>query len=277
MLDDNQKRFLQCLLHCPLMSIKELQKNHATCFELERVADMNEIRNLIQILNEKLKIAQLAIKSRLCEDSNEEHFVLLSLTETEAAKHLSEFSQPELDLMKYILKEIVSSEAGTISSIDCINFTSTVSKLGKSDAQKALEKFLSSKWLKEKEGEVSFTVRALMELEPLLKKIDNELAECKLCGALAVKGVHCPSCHTKVHRFCLSKISRASSVMKCPTCHKQWLSSNEALNSSQGSQGTTRNSQSQLHLPDSQAPLSSDSTSGRRRRTRRLVDSDDSD
>jgi len=51
--------------------------------------------------------------------------------------------------MKYILKEIVSSEAGTISSIDCINFTSTVSKLGKSDAQKALEKFLSSKWLKE--------------------------------------------------------------------------------------------------------------------------------
>jgi len=26
-----------------------------------------------------------------------------------------------------------------------------------------------------------------MELEPLLKKIDNELAECKLCGALAVK------------------------------------------------------------------------------------------
>lgn len=88
------------------MSIKELQKNHATCFELERgtclqtlswyryrfthffvtVADMNEIRNLIQILNEKLKIAQLAIKSRLCEDNNEEHFVLLSLTETEAAK-----------------------------------------------------------------------------------------------------------------------------------------------------------------------------------------------
>jgi len=277
MLNEEQKRFLQYLLHCPLMSVKELQKKHAICFELDRVADLNEIRSLIRILNENLKTAQLAIKSRLCEDSNEEHFVLLSLTETEAAKHVSKFSQPEIDLLKHILKEIVASETGTLSSIDCINFTSTVSKLGKSDAQKALDKFLSSKWLKEKEGEVSFTVRALMELEPLLRKIDNELADCKLCGSLAVKGVHCPSCHAKVHRFCLSRISRASSTLKCPTCHKQWSSFDEPFNPSQSSEATARSSQSQCHLSDSQAPASSDSSSGRRRRTRRLADSDDSD
>jgi len=277
MLDDKHKRFLQCLLHCPMVSVKELQKNHAICFELDRVQDVSEIRNLIRILNEKLKVGQLAIRSRLCEDSNEEHFVLLSLTETEAAKHISEFSHPEIDLLKYILKEIVASETGTISSIDCINFTSSVTKLGKSDAQKALEKFLESKWLKEKEGEVSLTVRALMELEPLLRKIDSELSDCKLCGALAVKGVHCPSCNIKVHRFCLSRISRASSTLKCPTCHKQWSSFDETLNPSPSSQATTHSSQSQRYSSESQAPASSTSTCGRRRRTRRLADSDDSD
>ena len=36
MLNEEQKRFLQYLLHCPLMSVKELQKKHAICFELDR-------------------------------------------------------------------------------------------------------------------------------------------------------------------------------------------------------------------------------------------------
>jgi len=283
MLNDNQKRFLQFLLYSPMMSIKELQKSHATCFELDRVVNVDDIRKLIRILNEKLKVVRLAVKSRLCEDSNEEYFVMLSLTETDAAKHVSEFSQSEIDLLKHILKEIIASETGTVSSIDCINFTSTVSKLGKSDAQKALDKFLSSNWLKEKEGEVSLTVRALLELEPLLRKIDSELVDCKLCGDLTVKGVHCPSCQMKVHRFCLSKMSRASSTLKCPSCKKKWSTLNETMNSSQSCQSQSRSSQSQsqLHSAESNTSIpaapAAAPAGGSRRRTRRLAHSDDSD
>lgn len=40
---------------------------------------------------------------------------------------------------------------------------------------------------KQKEGEVSFTVRTLLEMEPYLKKIDEELMDCKICGCLVVK------------------------------------------------------------------------------------------
>lgn len=39
----------------------------------------------------------------------------------------------------------------------------------------------------QKEGEVSFTVRALLELEPLLKTLDDEIDNCKICGKIAVK------------------------------------------------------------------------------------------
>lgn len=105
------------------------------------------------------------------------------------------------------MKEIASSDSGSVSSIDCINQSSNIPKLTKTDAQKALDKFLESQWLKEacslflfdgvsfikiqfhlqKEGEVSFTVRALLELEPLIKKIDDELGDCSVCGKLAVK------------------------------------------------------------------------------------------
>lgn len=46
----------------------------------------NEIRDLIKSLNDLLKPAQLAVKSRLCEDNNDEYFALISLIESEAAK-----------------------------------------------------------------------------------------------------------------------------------------------------------------------------------------------
>lgn len=49
---------------------------------------IDAIKNgLIKNLNDLLKPAQLAIKSRLCEDNNEEHFALINLIESEAAKY----------------------------------------------------------------------------------------------------------------------------------------------------------------------------------------------
>lgn len=39
----------------------------------------------------------------------------------------------------------------------------------------------------QKEGEVSFTVRTLLELEPLLMKLEPDLSHCTICNCLAVK------------------------------------------------------------------------------------------
>lgn len=47
------------------------------------------------------------------------------------------------------MKEILASSNGSVSSIDCINFSSAIQKLSKSEAQKALDKFFTSQWLKE--------------------------------------------------------------------------------------------------------------------------------
>lgn len=44
-------------------------------------------QDLITTLNELLKPAQLGIKSRLCEDNNEEYFALINMIESEAAKY----------------------------------------------------------------------------------------------------------------------------------------------------------------------------------------------
>lgn len=53
---------------------------------IPETATSKDLHDLVKILNELLKPAQLAIKHRLCEDTNNEIFVLLSTTETEAAK-----------------------------------------------------------------------------------------------------------------------------------------------------------------------------------------------
>lgn len=49
---------------------------------------MNDIKKLIDELNLHLKLAQLTIKYRLCEDTNDEYFALISVTESQAAKYV---------------------------------------------------------------------------------------------------------------------------------------------------------------------------------------------
>ena len=64
-------------------------------------------------------------------------------------RHSSQFSPPEMELIKRILKEIVSSETGAVSSIDCINYSADIPKLTKSDAQVTMDKLKTSLWVKE--------------------------------------------------------------------------------------------------------------------------------
>ena len=107
----------------------------------------------------------------------------------------------------------------------------------------------------QKEGEVSLTVRSLLELEPLIRRIDNEIPECKLCGNVTIKviakyfpylgtkyfnyiskiqGLLCPSCNAKFHHHCLAKFSKSGqSINKCPTCRQPW-SNLDASTSSNG-------------------------------------------
>lgn len=265
MASDQQKQILQYLLYKPLVSLKDLEKIYAAAYE--RQGRGEEIRDLVRSLNDLLKPAQLGIKSRLCEDNNEEYFALINMIESEAAKHTSEFSPAEFELFKWVLKEIVSSESGSVSSIDCINQSSYIQKLTKTDAQKALDKFLASQWLNEREGEVSLTVRALLELEPLLKKLDEDLQNCKICNKLAVKKVACPDCGAKFHRYCISKLK-----LKCPACHRVWRSLEEESTPSQMSLSQTL---SQTSNPStSQVP---NRRNGGIRRGRSHMESDDSE
>lgn len=109
MASDQQKQILQYLLYKPLVSLKDLEKIYAAAYEsmifftvlpfvfcksecfylygaFSGQGRGEEIRDLVRSLNDLLKPAQLGIKSRLCEDNNEEYFALINMIESEAAK-----------------------------------------------------------------------------------------------------------------------------------------------------------------------------------------------
>lgn len=138
---------------------------------------------------------------------------------------------------------------------------------------------------------MSLTVRALLELEPLLKKLDEDLQNCKICNKLAVKvcilsnkvfcfcffltsiqfclrqKVACPNCGAKFHRYCISKLK-----LKCPACHRVWRSLEEESTPSQMSLSQTL---SQTSNPStSQVP---NRRNGGIRRGRSHMESDDSE
>lgn len=98
----------QFLLYKPLVSAREFQDAYnivyesmilcaftckktmeILCFMIcvsSGTASVDDIKDLVRTLNGILTPIQLAIKSRLCEDTNAEFWALINLTETEASK-----------------------------------------------------------------------------------------------------------------------------------------------------------------------------------------------
>ena len=104
-LDERHNSFLQNLLFKPLVYAKELKAIYAKCFSKKGMITSSndwerfirnfistgsfseqEVHELVNDLNQHLKLAQLAIKSRFCEDANEEFYAIISVIEGEASK-----------------------------------------------------------------------------------------------------------------------------------------------------------------------------------------------
>lgn len=74
-------------------------------------------------------------------------------------------------------------------------------------------------------GKISLATRSLLELDQYILEIyQDDVEKCNICKKLCLKGQTCPSCGTKLHFHCASKLFEKEENPKCPKqgCKKAW-------------------------------------------------------
>ncbi len=206
------------------MANRQVDENTAiatyqTIFETESAAEFEEN---VEKLNEMTDDCKLKLQRCVCEVTGRSCYVLKSTYYRPDAMLPSRYNDTELEFIKNVVHEIVASDFGVISTMDCLNLDT---KLTKTAAENLVNELIRDKWLSEpKRGKVVLSALAINELKPYLEANYKTILEhCIFCKRAVYFGELCPSCKGKGHKFCADKYAKSMKKnFKCPSCGKDW-------------------------------------------------------
>ncbi|RXN16096.1 non-structural maintenance of chromosomes element 1-like protein [Labeo rohita] len=162
---DSHKRFLQTMMSNGIISASQAIALHRHCCETHGahyVAD--RLDEFINIINAQLQSLFMQIRKGMSEEDGLEYYALMDL--------------------------IVDSESGSASSTDILNCADSLltKKLKKKETELVLNKFVQDKWLNEKDGEYTLSVRCIVEMEQYMRTIYQDLIKvCHVCHNIALQ------------------------------------------------------------------------------------------
>uniref|UniRef100_A0A803T292 Non-structural maintenance of chromosomes element 1 homolog n=1 Tax=Anolis carolinensis TaxID=28377 RepID=A0A803T292_ANOCA len=149
----------------------------------------------------------------------------VNLAENGITQLASDYAENELELFKKTMDLILSSENGFASSTAILNLADQVKpkKMKKVEAEQLLQSLVQSKWLQEKEGEYTLSIRSILELEQYIFRHYPDMAhKCHFCHSLCIQSQICEDCGTAVHLHCLARYFRTQAEPRCPHCKQFW-------------------------------------------------------
>ncbi|XP_022317976.2 non-structural maintenance of chromosomes element 1 homolog [Crassostrea virginica] len=234
-MNDGHRLFLQSFMSRGILNAKEVRQLFKICClkyqipypDSEREA-MAPLLEFVTFINNHIEPLHMQIRKGISEDDGTSSYVLVCTSETPITKLASDYTPSELEFFKKLIEKIVASEEAEIGSTQALNLVSqleNVKKLSKDDAEDLLSRLETNKWIKITNGKISLATRSLLELERYICEIyQDDVEKCNICKKLCLKGQTCPSCGTKLHFHCASKLFEKEENPKCPKqgCKKPW-------------------------------------------------------
>ncbi|EGC30268.1 hypothetical protein DICPUDRAFT_83769 [Dictyostelium purpureum] len=161
-------------------------------------------------------IADYSMKIRQIKNNESFDFAIVNLKSDELSKLASNYSNEAISFFRNIFNKILESKGG-IKRSEAFELSRGL-KINDPDLQ--LQSFIEDGWFRFSESRyLTFSNRALMDLEPLLR----DLNECSLCHSklLIVKDefIKCPNneCDTLMHNYCARRWFESHKNI-CPNC-----------------------------------------------------------
>nr|XP_055046018.1 non-structural maintenance of chromosomes element 1 homolog isoform X1 [Misgurnus anguillicaudatus]XP_055046026.1 non-structural maintenance of chromosomes element 1 homolog isoform X1 [Misgurnus anguillicaudatus] len=265
---DSHRRFLQSIMGYGIISASQAKALHRHCCEAHGAHyAQDRLDEFIEVINSHLQPMFMNIRKGMSEEDGLQYYAMVNMAQTFITRMSSDYADNELELFRKTMDFIVESETGSASSTDIINCADSLQtkKLKKKEAEHVLTMFVQDKWLIEKRGEYTLSVRCIIEMEQYMRAIYQDLIKvCNVCHSIALKGQVCerPGCGIKMHLPCVARYFKGRTDPRCPTCNDFWPHEIPEIPRSQ-SQG----SQSLASAKENTAPTPSTSATRRSRRS----------
>ena len=198
------------------MDVEEAQDLHS------KIGIQDNFEEMISQLNRELDFISLEIIKKANPISGNLQIILRNTLSDEISKFATFNKEVEILFFKFLIKEIVNS--GFIYS--STNALSSC-KLSKRDGEKCIDNWIKQGWLSEDQGQITFGVKTVFELESFLSaEYEEKLVFCSLCEELVLhKYDQCKSsdCSSVLHKYCSQKYYANSNDGKCIECQTSFF------------------------------------------------------
>lgn len=251
---DIHRFFLQEMMTVGILDAFDVKNLYASSHKAFN-ADADE-RNLHKFIKAiKVKIQPLGMDIRKWHDEDgwkkgrgkTTFYVLTCSTERScaefpllASKAMPDFTPKEVEYLKLIMRNILTSDQREIRRQEALNLTlelSGTNRLSMSDAEKTILAFKARKWVKfcPRQENIRLTARFLAEMQSYLLNLRNKALEAEDddhpgagvnicpatgCNLLVIRGYSCGSCDKTFHLYCVTDQDGTGQEThgRCPKC-----------------------------------------------------------
>ncbi|XP_051174363.1 non-structural maintenance of chromosomes element 1 homolog [Leptopilina boulardi] len=214
---DKHKAFLQVFLQNGIVSADD-----ALAIAVKIFDNNTSVASHALIINMQLQVVNMALKSVKCEHTGVEFWVLVSTILDDSTKFQLEYTHAQLELLRKIYAEIITSTNKCISGTDCLNLCSNLeNRLSKHDGEIFLNEMVAKQWLYCSNGIFYMGARSIGEQLIYFKSTyDDAMLNCVLCKQVIFYGHTCQECNNVIHNHCLHNYAKIQKPLKCPHCSK---------------------------------------------------------
>lgn len=210
------KAFLQAFMNKSVQDGKQVKALYRHCCETyaepynsdERERNQHMVE-LIRTINASILPFHLEVKKGICEDDGTNYYCLVNNVENNITRLSSDYTPNELEFFKKLVESIVENE-GRVGSRAALNLVERLDKkMTKQEAEFLLERLQTERWVLQKEGKVSLSVRSILELNQYIQQVYPDYVKvCNMCNLICLKGEACEECGVKLHHHCAVRYFR---------------------------------------------------------------------
>ncbi|XP_028417117.1 non-structural maintenance of chromosomes element 1 homolog isoform X2 [Dendronephthya gigantea] len=221
----SHRLYLQCFMARPFMSEKEAKESYSSCVEVfQDNFDPANFQRCINTINNALQPLFLEIRKGVSEDDGKYYYGLVNSSEDQISKLATSYTAHDVEYFRKVLDTFVQSDDGTATSVELLHGAADLQKsMSASHAEKLLNMWVKGKWLSQSLGDYWLGPRAVLELQPYLKRVyEDYVMDCKICMDFVLRGQSCVACDFKIHHHCAARYFKGRSVRKCSNCNIDW-------------------------------------------------------
>ncbi|TPX70567.1 hypothetical protein SpCBS45565_g01637 [Spizellomyces sp. 'palustris'] len=199
------------------------------CETLGRPYVREDLSSFISSMNQTLDTIDMELRRGHAPRDGTTYYALVNTNGDEVAKMATECTPTEITYFKHLIEIIVHADDDVYelsSTVALSEATRIKPAMAKRDAEAFIDRMIKNKWLVDRDGLISMSLRTILELQTYLKdQYPDRILECTLCMEIVTtdyERCNVANCQTRLHSYCSRQYFSRRNQNNCPSCQSEW-------------------------------------------------------